>query len=164
MQATFNSDFFVTAATIIPVLYLALTLQGSTFDQILIWWGKLPTKGSRTPNRINIHIYVVFQVIGLVIPLFVGSLAGEIISVQDLYNRKSHTGRVIQNLGYCQRTAAFRNCVESWRHTVPGNRQRLLRTIERRFPTPNLLRRRSRCDSIVCQDWTLSNLTSWNIA
>jgi hypothetical protein len=51
-----------------------------------------------------------------------------------------------------------------WRHAIPGNRQRLLRTIERRFPTPNLSRRRSRCDSIVCQDWTLSNSTSWNIA
>ena len=59
---------------------------------------------------------------------------------------------------------AVRNCAEVWRHAIPGNRQRLLRTIERRFPTPNLSRRRSRCDSIVCQDWTLSNLTSWNIA
>ena len=29
---------------------------------------------------------------------------------------------------------AVRNCPESWRHAASGNRQRLLRTIERRFP------------------------------
>src|SRR4029077_249308 len=50
-------------------------------------------------------------------------------------------------------------CVESSRRAGSDNRQRLLRTIERRFPRPNLSRRRSRCDSIVCQDWMLSNLT-----
>lgn|SRR5487761_1135778 len=32
---TFNADFYVTAATVIPVLYLALTLQGPTFKRLL---------------------------------------------------------------------------------------------------------------------------------
>jgi hypothetical protein len=31
---TFNADFYVAAATVIPILYLALTLQGQTFERI----------------------------------------------------------------------------------------------------------------------------------
>ncbi len=37
MAGTFNSDFYVTAATIIPVLYLALAVQGQTFDAVSGW-------------------------------------------------------------------------------------------------------------------------------
>ena len=33
----FNADFYVTAATVIPVLYLALAVQGSTFDAMSKW-------------------------------------------------------------------------------------------------------------------------------
>lgn len=32
MTGSFNSNFFIVAATVIPVLYLALTLQGSMLD------------------------------------------------------------------------------------------------------------------------------------
>jgi hypothetical protein len=32
MTNSFNSSFFIVAATVIPVLYLALTLQGSMLD------------------------------------------------------------------------------------------------------------------------------------
>jgi hypothetical protein len=32
---TFNADFYVVAATIIPILYLALTLQGQTYERII---------------------------------------------------------------------------------------------------------------------------------
>jgi hypothetical protein len=37
MKDSFNADFYVTAATLIPVLYLALAVQGSTFDAVLRW-------------------------------------------------------------------------------------------------------------------------------
>src|SRR5207245_10488554 len=53
-------------------------------------------------------------------------------------------------------------CLENWRHAVQNNRQRLLRKIERRFLTPNLSRRRSRCDSIVCRDLTQRNSMNWS--
>jgi hypothetical protein len=32
---TFNANFYVVAATIIPVFYLALTIQGRTFELLL---------------------------------------------------------------------------------------------------------------------------------
>lgn len=32
---TFNADFYITAATVIPLLYLALTLQGQTYERII---------------------------------------------------------------------------------------------------------------------------------
>lgn len=38
MKSTFNSDFYVTAATVIPVLYLALTLQGSAIRDLMAQW------------------------------------------------------------------------------------------------------------------------------
>src|SRR5262249_8422479 len=38
---TFNADFYVTTATVIPVLYLALTLQGSTFENMMTRWRAL---------------------------------------------------------------------------------------------------------------------------
>lgn len=37
MAGTFNSDLYATAATIIPVLYLALAVQGQTFDAVSGW-------------------------------------------------------------------------------------------------------------------------------
>ena len=33
---TFNADFYVAAATVIPILYLALTLQGQTFERMAL--------------------------------------------------------------------------------------------------------------------------------
>jgi hypothetical protein len=84
------------------------------------------------------------------------------ISVED-FEAKSDALRLMQNLLLLASGSLPEMCRSS-RHAVSDNRQRLLRTIERRFPTPNLSRRRSRCDSIVCQDWMLSNLTTWNIA
>jgi hypothetical protein len=40
MQKPFNADFYVTAATVIPVFYLALTLQGSTYRDLMTRWRK----------------------------------------------------------------------------------------------------------------------------
>lgn len=36
----FNADLYVAAATVIPVLYLALTLQGSTYHDLMTRWRK----------------------------------------------------------------------------------------------------------------------------
>jgi len=32
---TFNADFYVVAATVIPLLYITLTLQGTTYEKLL---------------------------------------------------------------------------------------------------------------------------------
>jgi len=37
----FNADFYVTTATVIPVLYLALTLQGRTYHDVVTRWRKV---------------------------------------------------------------------------------------------------------------------------
>jgi hypothetical protein len=37
VKDSFNADFYVTAATVIPVLFLALAVQGSIFDGVLRW-------------------------------------------------------------------------------------------------------------------------------
>jgi hypothetical protein len=73
-------------------------------------------------------------------------------------------GRVMQNPAIASQLIATRNLAVSWRHAVSNNRQRLLWPIERRFPRPNLSRRRSRCGSSVCQDWTKSNSANLNTA
>ena len=75
---------------------------------------------------------------------------------------ESETLRVMQNPGYYKRTSRCPECIENWRHAAQDNRQRLLRTIERRFLTPNLSHRRSRCDSIVCRDLTQRNSMNWS--
>jgi hypothetical protein len=77
---TFNADFYVTAATVIPVLFLALTLQGTFYREILGTWKHkaehIPL-GPTTPD-------VLEALCKLIIPLLLASLiilfgfAGEI--------------------------------------------------------------------------------------
>ena len=75
---------------------------------------------------------------------------------------KIHAKRVMQNPAITSERIPVSECLENWRHAAQHNRQRLLRTIERRFLTPNLSRRRSRCDSIVCRDLTQRNSMNWS--
>ena len=37
MKDPFNADFYSVIATVIPVLYLAIAVQGSTFSTLLNW-------------------------------------------------------------------------------------------------------------------------------
>jgi hypothetical protein len=46
---SFNSDFYVTAATVIPVLYLALAVQGPALDEMIRLLSRL--SDSRAFNR-----------------------------------------------------------------------------------------------------------------
>ena len=86
---TFNADFYVVAATIIPVLYLALTLQGQTFEQILSLyqaaWKSNPPRGWRR-----------WQTASLVAVLPLGGMAilatgvvGELQAIGALYQRQA---------------------------------------------------------------------------
>jgi hypothetical protein len=49
-----NADFYVTAATVIPVLYVALTLQGRTFHDILTALGCGPCHEYVAPVRLPV--------------------------------------------------------------------------------------------------------------
>jgi formate hydrogenlyase subunit 3/multisubunit Na+/H+ antiporter MnhD subunit len=92
MKDTFNSDFYVTAATIIPVLYLALTLQSPAFDMILTWWKKFLVQESGTFRRANKRFWVACFIVVAGVSVLINSLFGEIYTIQALYNR-SNTGK-----------------------------------------------------------------------
>jgi hypothetical protein len=55
-MAKFNSTFYATAATVIPVLYLALTLQGSTHRDLMSRWRKT---NQESPMQLRSQIRVV---------------------------------------------------------------------------------------------------------
>lgn len=92
MKDTFNSDFYITAATIIPVLYLALTLQSSTFDMVLEWWGKLLTRRSGRSRKVERRFWIALLVAIVGLSLLIEGLFGEIYAVQALYSRQSNIG------------------------------------------------------------------------
>lgn len=91
MNDSFNSDFYVTAATVIPVLYLALTLQGSTLESLLERWLKLST---REPGKewgalsyVSFYLFTgVAITAGFAIFL---SIYAEFVSLKVLYYKKS---------------------------------------------------------------------------
>jgi hypothetical protein len=112
MKPSFNVDFYAAAGTVIPVLFLALAVQGSTFDAMLRWLnGAVVRKGGRLAGLIESHarlrwirriprhlgvrallsfvnLLAFAAVFALLIPL-VGSLLGEVFAVLALYHRHS---------------------------------------------------------------------------
>jgi hypothetical protein len=52
---SFNSDFYVTAATVIPVLYLALAVQGPALDEMIRWLRALG--GRSRHDRVKFGVY-----------------------------------------------------------------------------------------------------------
>lgn len=112
MKGSFNADFYVAAATVIPVLYLAIAVQGSTFDATLRWlYGIVARRGGivarltepgarlarlrkipRNPGRriARIAITLLASTIVLVMAMaLIGSLVGEAIAILALYHRQS---------------------------------------------------------------------------
>ena len=89
MKDSFNSDFYVTAATIIPVLYLALTLQGSTLEQLFKIWKEnlVPFSVDRMSlkERLREIVFTSVAICGAG-GMFIG-IVGEFIAVQAIYNK-----------------------------------------------------------------------------
>jgi hypothetical protein len=90
---SFNSDFYVTAATVIPVLYLALAVQGPALDEMIRWLSRL--SDSRAFNR----AVKFFGVLG--VGAFTGYvlIQGELHALRDLYNQKAPPGDGLDILG-----------------------------------------------------------------
>lgn len=91
MNDSFNSDFYVTAATVIPVLYLALTLQGSTLESLLERWLKLSIKepGKKWDALSYLKFYLFTgAAISSGFAIFL-SIFAEFISLKALYYKKS---------------------------------------------------------------------------
>jgi hypothetical protein len=108
----FNADFYVTAATVIPVLYLALAVQGSTFDAMSKWlYGVIVRRGGKVANFIESHprflwlrripkgfgvkaaktltVVPAFLIVFTLALSLIGSLIGEFIAIRALYQRKA---------------------------------------------------------------------------
>jgi hypothetical protein len=89
---TFNANFYVVTATVIPIFYLALTLQGTTFEKMMTYWGfssKTPPLTFRSLVRRNI---ITYSSIGFVIFIFVFGVYGEYLALHALYSQDSSPG------------------------------------------------------------------------
>jgi uncharacterized membrane protein len=92
MKQAFNSGFYATAATVIPVLYVALTLQGSTFEESLKRWresvdlGVRTTRSSLTSKARVVGSLVITLLIGL---LLIFGICAEFVTVLALYHRNA---------------------------------------------------------------------------
>lgn len=117
MKDSFNADFYAAAATVIPVLYLAIAVQGSTFDATLRWlygivarrsgiaarytagarlaWlRKIPGNRGRRITHVSIALVASTIVLFMAIAL-IGSLVGETIAILALYDRQSSSWQVL---------------------------------------------------------------------
>ncbi len=84
---TFNADLYVTLATVIPVLYLALTLQGRTFERLLARHQRLHAVPFEQQDwRWNL-LDVAFIAAAYIIALC--TFTGEGCAIWVLYNRAS---------------------------------------------------------------------------
>ncbi len=87
MPNSFNADFYVVAATIIPVFYLALSLQGSTLTNTLARWRRayedFTQESSQDRQRSVQGMLVSLLTSGIII----GSMIAEYMAILALYDR-----------------------------------------------------------------------------
>ena len=94
MEDSFKPDFYVAAATVIPVLYLALTLQGSAFEKWMKRWEGGASQYFQSKLTVKSFVRVAgFMVIGVFAAAFVfAGIAGELFSFWALYQEGSSLG------------------------------------------------------------------------
>lgn len=86
----FNGDFYLVAGTVIPVLFLALTLQGQTFDRLTESLRESSRKAIRKDLQeqsgfgAGFRMFVIATVIFIIV---VAGLAGEFMAMIALYTR-----------------------------------------------------------------------------
>lgn len=110
MKDSFNADFYSVIATVIPVLYLAIAVQGSTFSALLNWLRALVirTQGrivELTERRVKLRrklgnkglrgILVFINMLGYSVVLAVAlslilSLLAEVFAILALYDRQEN--------------------------------------------------------------------------
>lgn len=85
--APFNANFYVVAATVIPVLLLAIGLQGSSQAELLQTL-KRKKRPSRDPARFTLGwLAMAWMSIGFM--AMAGGIIAEILSVVYLYNQRA---------------------------------------------------------------------------
>jgi hypothetical protein len=91
----FNANFYIVAATVIPVLWLALTIQGSIFDRALRAYhvaarqGLFPEPGQRAPAPLALAFATVVRMILTI--LTISGILGEILAIYALYQQQANS-------------------------------------------------------------------------
>ena len=87
----FNADFYATAATVIPVLFLALMFPGAPLHRVLValdrWVGKRAGQGNAPPNQWGLAFFATFAQRAVLIGLVMLGSFGELSALIALYNR-----------------------------------------------------------------------------
>jgi hypothetical protein len=96
VKAPFNRDFYVTVATIMPVLYLALTLQGSSFAHMVSQSGKAlghlrRERGEPSRRRLWLSVRSFGLIVGAIAVLYAW-LTGELRAMTALYHQSDTPG------------------------------------------------------------------------
>jgi hypothetical protein len=87
MQNSFNADFYVVAATIIPVFYLALSLQGSTLTNTLARWRRAYEDFTQESYQNRQRSVRGMAVSLLTSGIIIGSMIAEYMAILALYDR-----------------------------------------------------------------------------
>ena len=89
----FNADFYVTVATVIPVLYLALTLQGQTFESLVVQHKRLHDVPLRERDLGWTSKDFILFTAAYLIPI--GAIIGEGIAIFDIYRETAYGSDLI---------------------------------------------------------------------
>ena len=81
----FNTAFYATAATVIPVLFLAIVFQNTTWQE-LAETASTASAGSSTSVKLRIIAWTIGVFVGLVILL---GAAGELYAIAALYQQRA---------------------------------------------------------------------------
>ncbi len=84
----FNANFFIVIATVIPVLYLALTLQGPTYERMMARWRSAVREGHRDRSfrsEARTVTAAFLAIVGTAVILY--SVLAEYLSLRALYSQ-----------------------------------------------------------------------------
>lgn len=93
MTNHFNSDFYITVATVIPVLFLAIVVQGPTYERMFESAARSTLRFGHHPNFVDLLVAVVSSLLVLIafLIVFVGGF-GEVIAIYTLYQGHDDSG------------------------------------------------------------------------
>lgn len=144
---TFNANFYITAATVIPVLYLALTLQGNTYRDLMARWRETNRVSPFTLRAQARVVLVALIAISGAIAILQGVL-GEYSALQALANEHAGDQTESNVFGACLLLlvmvavgpawwfleAFFGSLADDFRSAVDGKLGRIFPELKKHFP------------------------------
>jgi hypothetical protein len=89
MKDAFNPDFFVATATIIPVLFLAIAVQGSMFKDLLTVFSLAVRENFGPAARRRTFVTMLLSSLLIAGAILIMGYIGELIAIDDLLSRHS---------------------------------------------------------------------------